>query len=54
VRRIANPEDLAAVIAFLASDRSGYINGEDILTDGGFSHTLMTCVPQPSKPMRPR
>jgi len=53
-RRIAEPVDLAAVIAFLASDRSGYINGEDILTDGGFSHTLMTHVPQPSKPMRPR
>ncbi|WP_250527381.1 SDR family oxidoreductase [Caballeronia sp. GAWG2-1] len=54
VGRIAEPVDLASVIAFLASDRSGYINGEDILTDGGFSHTLMTHVPQPAKPMRPR
>jgi NAD(P)-dependent dehydrogenase (short-subunit alcohol dehydrogenase family) len=51
---IAEPRDLTSVIAFLASDRSSYINGEDLLVDGGFSRTLMAHVPQPSQPMRPR
>jgi hypothetical protein len=39
--RVADPADLANVIAFLASDRAGYINGQDILVDGGLSRILM-------------
>ena len=35
-RRIGRPEDIAGVVAFLASDASAYVNGEDILVDGGF------------------
>jgi NAD(P)-dependent dehydrogenase (short-subunit alcohol dehydrogenase family) len=52
--RIAGPRDIANFIAFLSSERSGYLNGEDILVDGGFNQTLLTHVPQPVKPMRPR
>ncbi|MFJ3407866.1 SDR family NAD(P)-dependent oxidoreductase [Promicromonospora sp. NPDC090134] len=33
--RLGTPEDIAGVIAFLASDDSAYVNGEDILVDGG-------------------
>jgi len=51
--RVAGPADLANVIAFLASDRAGYVNGQDILVDGGLSQTLMSLVPKPAKPMRP-
>jgi NAD(P)-dependent dehydrogenase (short-subunit alcohol dehydrogenase family) len=51
--RVADPADLAQVIAFLASDRAGYVNGQDILVDGALSQTLMTLVPKPAKPMRP-
>jgi meso-butanediol dehydrogenase/(S,S)-butanediol dehydrogenase/diacetyl reductase len=29
------PEDVAALVAFLASDDSDYITGQAILTDGG-------------------
>jgi NAD(P)-dependent dehydrogenase (short-subunit alcohol dehydrogenase family) len=51
--RIADPLDLANVIVFLASDRAGYVNGEDILVDGALSRTVMNLVPRPSRPMPP-
>ena len=46
--RVAEPADLADVIAFLASDRAGYIDGQDILVDGGLANTLMSLVPRAS------
>jgi NAD(P)-dependent dehydrogenase (short-subunit alcohol dehydrogenase family) len=49
--RVAEPADLASVIVFVASDRAGYINGQDILVDGGLSQTLMGLVPKPTRPM---
>lgn len=36
LRRLGTPEDIAGVAAFLASDDAGYINGADILVDGGW------------------
>lgn len=35
IRRLAEPEEIASLAAFLASDRSGYITGEFIVIDGG-------------------
>ena len=35
VGRLGNPTDIAGVAAFLASDDVAYINGADILVDGG-------------------
>ena len=35
VRRLGAPEDLAGLIAFLASQQAGYINGATIQVDGG-------------------
>ena len=35
-RRIGLPEDIAGAVAFLATDASSYVNGEDIVVDGGF------------------
>jgi NAD(P)-dependent dehydrogenase (short-subunit alcohol dehydrogenase family) len=50
--RIADPKDLADVIVYLASDRSGYINGQDILVDGALAQTMMTLVPKPTQAMK--
>lgn len=46
-RRIGEPEDIANVAAFLASPRSAYMNGAELLVDGGMAHMLMDMVPRP-------
>jgi NAD(P)-dependent dehydrogenase (short-subunit alcohol dehydrogenase family) len=38
--RIGRPEDLVGLCLFLASDASGYINGAQILADGGAFRSL--------------
>ncbi len=47
LRRVAAPTDIAEVVIYLASERAGYVNGEDICVDGGFGRTLMSTVPRP-------
>ena len=37
LRRGAQPEEMAEVALFLASDRSSYVNGQSIAVDGGLS-----------------
>lgn len=46
-RRIGEPHDIAHVAMFLASDRSAYVNGAELLVDGGMSCMLMDMVPRP-------
>jgi NAD(P)-dependent dehydrogenase (short-subunit alcohol dehydrogenase family) len=36
-RRAAEPEDIVRVAAFMASDEAAYVNGANIVVDGGVS-----------------
>jgi 3-oxoacyl-[acyl-carrier protein] reductase len=39
--RMGGPEELAAVVAFLASDRASYVTGTTLQVDGGFVQGLL-------------
>lgn len=52
-RRIGMPQDIADAILFLASDRSSYVNGEEIIVDGGYANMLMNLVPRPGFDEKP-
>jgi NAD(P)-dependent dehydrogenase (short-subunit alcohol dehydrogenase family) len=40
MKRIGRPEDMVGVCVFLASDAASYVNGAQILVDGGLFRTL--------------
>lgn len=48
LRRIASLEEVAGVVAFLLTPEAGYVNGEEIIVDGGFVHSTTANVPQPT------
>jgi glucose 1-dehydrogenase len=43
--RIGDPMDIANVIEFLVSPLSGYVTGQDICVDGGFSKSILSHIP---------
>lgn len=48
-RRFGDPEEIAALVDFLASDQAGYVNGAEIPVDGGGSCTHITLARRPRK-----
>jgi len=47
LRRIAEPADMAGATLFLASPRASYVNGDEIVVDGGYTRMLMGLIPRP-------
>jgi glucose 1-dehydrogenase len=43
--RIGDPVDIANVIEFLVGPLSGYVTGQDICVDGGFSRSILSHIP---------
>jgi glucose 1-dehydrogenase len=46
-RRIGEPTDIANVALFLLSDRASYVNGAEVVVDGGMDTMLLDLVPRP-------
>jgi NAD(P)-dependent dehydrogenase (short-subunit alcohol dehydrogenase family) len=44
VGRIGRPEDIADAMGFIVSDAASYMNGQDIIIDGGFMRTALMNV----------
>jgi len=45
LKRVARPDDIAAVVSFLGSEDARYVTGEAIRADGGFSSSILSYVP---------
>lgn len=43
--RIGDPMDIANVIEFLVGPLSGYVTGQDICVDGGFTKSILSHIP---------
>lgn len=45
--RIGTPEDIAKVAVFLAGPDADYINGQELVVDGGLNQALLSLLPRP-------
>lgn len=49
VGRIGDPAEVARVVAFVAGDGASYLNGVDLVVDGGLTQTLLAKPPWPQQ-----
>jgi NAD(P)-dependent dehydrogenase (short-subunit alcohol dehydrogenase family) len=52
-RHIADPAEVAAVIAFLLGDAASYLTAQNIEVDGGLMQMLIKILPRPGTPVDP-
>lgn len=50
LRRIAQPEDMAAALSMLISRDAAYVHGHELMVDGGLVNTLMPSITQAWRP----
>ena len=46
LKRLGSADDVAECALFLASDKAGYISGENITIDGGVIHSVLMQLPR--------
>jgi NAD(P)-dependent dehydrogenase (short-subunit alcohol dehydrogenase family) len=46
LKRLGSAQDVAECALFLASDKAGYISGENITIDGGVIHSVLMQLPR--------
>ena len=47
LRRLGTADEVASVVLFLLSDRAGYVNGAELLVDGGVTMSIIATLPRP-------
>jgi NAD(P)-dependent dehydrogenase (short-subunit alcohol dehydrogenase family) len=49
VGRVADPAEVARAVVFLAGPDAGYVNGAELVVDGGLTQTLSQTFPRPER-----
>jgi NAD(P)-dependent dehydrogenase (short-subunit alcohol dehydrogenase family) len=46
LKRLGTPEDIAEAVAYLDSPAGSYVNGHDLVVDGGVTHAVLKSLPR--------